>query len=160
NQLARPVQFVDQIRAMAEAGVRTFVEVGPGSVLTRLVESILTDAGFADAEAFALDASSGKRSGVLELGTVLARLAARGVPVRLEAWEAESRCRPLPPTKAGLTVPLCGANYVMPRDKRPPRPIRVSSMSESNGAIPSDPNAIAQALAMTQQSLAALQRMQ
>jgi acyl transferase domain-containing protein/NAD(P)-dependent dehydrogenase (short-subunit alcohol dehydrogenase family)/acyl carrier protein len=160
NQLAKPVQFVDQIRAMAESGVRTFVEVGPGSVLTRLVESILTDSGTSGVEAFALDASSGKRSGVLELGAVLARLAARGVALHLNAWEAESRCRPLPPAKAGLTVPLCGANYVMPRDKRPPRPIRVSSMSDSNGARPSDPNAIATALAMTQQTLAALQRMQ
>src|SRR5207237_1347313 len=40
-QLARPVEFVDQVRNMAAAGVRTFVEVGPGSTLTKLVESIL-----------------------------------------------------------------------------------------------------------------------
>ena len=37
----RPVEFVDQIRNMAAAGVTTFVEVGPGSTLTKLVESIL-----------------------------------------------------------------------------------------------------------------------
>ena len=79
NQLAKPVAFVDEIRAMAAAGVRTFLEVGPGSVLTRLAESILNEAGIADAEVFALDPSSGKRSGVLELGNLLARLAARGV---------------------------------------------------------------------------------
>ncbi len=162
NQLAKPVAFVDEIRAMAEAGVRTFVEVGPGSVLTRLAESILSDAGITDAEVCTLDPSSGKRSGVLELGSLLARLAAQGVPVRLAAWEAESRCRPAaPPARAGMTVPLCGANSVLPREKRPPRAMlttaRVSSMSDSS---PSDPNAIAQALLMTQQSLAALQRMQ
>ncbi|HEY3789244.1 MAG TPA: beta-ketoacyl synthase N-terminal-like domain-containing protein, partial [Urbifossiella sp.] len=169
NQLAKPVAFVEQIRAMAAAGVRTFLEVGPGSVLTQLVDRILTDAGIAGTHTFALDPSSGKRSGVLELGNVLARLAALGVPVRLTAWEAESRCRPLPPAKAGLTVPLCGANYVSPREPRPPRRVDLNgtsprsardfSMPDSN-AVPNDPNAIAQALAMTQQSLAALQRMQ
>ena len=162
NQLAKPVVFVDEIRAMAAAGVRTFVEVGPGSVLTRLAESILSEAGIADVDLCALDPSNGKRSGVLELGSLLARLAAQGVSVRLAAWEAESRCRPAaPPARAGMTVPLCGANSVLPREKRPPRAMlttaRVSSMSDSP---PSDPNAIAQALLMTQQSLAALQRMQ
>ncbi len=33
NQLAQPVAFVEQMRAMAEGGVRTFVEVGPGTGL-------------------------------------------------------------------------------------------------------------------------------
>ncbi|HEY2911221.1 MAG TPA: SDR family NAD(P)-dependent oxidoreductase, partial [Gemmataceae bacterium] len=171
NQLARPVAFVEQIQAMAAAGVRTFIEVGPGSVLTQLVSRILTDAGHAEAECAALDASSGKRGAVLELGNLLARLAARGEPVRLAAWEAESRCRPATAAKAGLTVPLCGANYVATREQRPPRPrlvetngtssrpVRVVSMPDSQSS-PADPNAIAQALAMTQQSLAALQRMQ
>jgi len=170
NQLAKPVAFVEQIQAMAAAGVRTFIEVGPGSVLTQLVGRILADLEISEAECAALDASSGKRGGVLELGNLLARLAARGERVRLEAWEAESRCRPAPPAKTGLTVPLCGANYVTPREPRPPRqlvelngasspPVRVVSMPDSQSS-PADPNAIAQALAMTQQSLAALQRMQ
>src|SRR5262249_21007571 len=63
NQLANPVDFIGQIRAMAAAGVRTFIEVGPGSVLTRLAEAILADGTVgppvADADVFALDASSG-----------------------------------------------------------------------------------------------------
>ncbi|MBM3982609.1 MAG: acyltransferase domain-containing protein, partial [Planctomycetes bacterium] len=87
NQLAKPVAFVEQVRAMAAAGARTFVEVGPGSVLTRLVEAILTDAPVAGAAAFALDAGGGKRSGVLDLGGALARLAARGHAVALAEWE-------------------------------------------------------------------------
>ena len=174
NQLAKPVAFVEQIRAMAAAGVRTFLEVGPGSVLTRLAEATLADAGIADATAFAVDASGGKRSGVLDLGHALARLAAGGVPLRAAAWEEGSRCRPAAPSaKPGLTVALYGANYVTPRDRRPPRPAitngkhppalrpftaRVPLMSDAN--TPADPNALAQALLMTQQSLAALQRMQ
>ncbi|MFO0804646.1 MAG: SDR family NAD(P)-dependent oxidoreductase [Gemmataceae bacterium] len=162
NQLAKPVEFVAQIRALLDAGVRTFVEVGPGNVLAGLVEKILADAGIADAEVFAID---GKRSGVLELGNALAWLAVRGIPVKLSEWEAGSRCRPLPPpARAGLTVALSGANYVTPRETRPPSPPisaggptrMVPLMSD----VKSDPNAIAQALLMTQQSLAALQRMQ
>ena len=41
NQIAQPVRFVESIEAMYAAGVRTFVEVGAGSVLTGLVGRIL-----------------------------------------------------------------------------------------------------------------------
>src|SRR5205823_5325980 len=102
------------------------VEVGPGSVLTKLAEAILGEGAENAAEAFALDASGGSTDvrgqwGVLDLGGTLARLAARGHPVRLTAWEEGSRCRPAA-ARPGLTVPLTGANYVSPRAKRPPRP--------------------------------------
>ncbi|WP_284745795.1 type I polyketide synthase [Amycolatopsis sp. RTGN1] len=42
-QIGAPVRFLDQIEAMYDAGARTFVEVGPGRVLTRLVGEILGD---------------------------------------------------------------------------------------------------------------------
>jgi len=41
RQISNPVRFVDTINNMYNAGVRTFVEVGPGSVLTKLVGGIL-----------------------------------------------------------------------------------------------------------------------
>ena len=41
EHVARPVSFVEQIEAMYESGARTFVEVGPGRVLTNLVDKIL-----------------------------------------------------------------------------------------------------------------------
>jgi len=135
NQLAKPVAFVEQIRAMAETGVRTFVEVGPGSVLTRLTEAILADVPDIMADCFALDASAGKRSGVLDLGNVVARLAAAGYAITLTEWERGSRCRPPAPAsgKAGLMVNVCGANWVSPREKRPPRaPLQLTS-GTSNG---------------------------
>ena len=184
NQLANPVAFVEQIGAMIAAGVRTFVEVGPGAVLTRLVEAIATDSPGVTAECFALDASGGKRSGVLDLGNALARLAAGGFAVALAEWEKGSRCRPpaAPTGKPGLTVSVCGANSVTPRTPRPPRAPQQLASANGNGkphvaGVPAlailarpkgsamsdsspDPNALAQALAMTQQSLAALQRMQ
>ncbi len=175
DQLAKPVAFVEQIRAMVAAGARTFLEVGPGSVLTKLTEAITADAGNTGVEAFALDASGGKQPGVLDLGRVLARLAARGHRVELAAWEAGSRCRPvrLSTGKPGMTIPLTGANYVTPRTPRPPlaslpevalKPFpTVAGFSRSarvNGMTDPEPNALAQALLMTQQSLASLQRMQ
>jgi acyl transferase domain-containing protein/NADP-dependent 3-hydroxy acid dehydrogenase YdfG len=43
QHLEDPVNFVDQIESMYAAGVRTFVEVGPGRVLTGLVRRILGD---------------------------------------------------------------------------------------------------------------------
>ncbi|MCB0137526.1 MAG: ACP S-malonyltransferase, partial [Caldilineaceae bacterium] len=43
GQIAEPVRFAEQIEAMYAAGVRTFVEVGPGTVLTNLVKSCLKD---------------------------------------------------------------------------------------------------------------------
>ena len=192
NQLARPVAFVECIGAMVERGVRTFVEVGAGAVLTKLTEAILADGSVAGCEVFALDATGGKRSGVLDLACVLTRLLARGHRLDLTAWEAGSRCRPepLPQGKPGLTIPLTGANHVSPRNPRPPvsrngkheravetrnghvefdrapgdhRPTsvtRIQPIARAAAMPEADSNALAQALLVTQQSLAALQRMQ
>jgi acyl transferase domain-containing protein/acyl carrier protein len=187
NQLALPVAFVDEVRAMADRGVRTFLEVGPGTVLTKLADAILADAGVTGCETIALDASGGNRPGVLDLGNALARLLARGNRVDAGAWEEGSRCRPAPSPagKPGLTVRLTGANYMSPREPRPPvsrngkqdretarpappepaarPPAPTNHPRPAPGVAPmpdADPNALAQALLITQQSLAALQRMQ
>ena len=108
GQLARPVEFVDQIRNMAGVGVTTFVEVGPGATLTKLVDSILDGTPHA---AVALDASAGKRSGIVDLAHALIRLAALGHPVRLTAWDDGAPPLPPPAAKPTMTVPICGANY-------------------------------------------------
>src|SRR5262249_19553278 len=59
GQLARPVEWVAQVRALHDAGVRTFVEVGPGTRLCGLVDAILQGQD----GVMAVDSSSGKRSG-------------------------------------------------------------------------------------------------
>jgi acyl transferase domain-containing protein/acyl carrier protein len=129
GQLARPVDFVEEIVNMAASGVRTFLEVGPGSTLTRLVEAILSARTPADDghpwAALALDASGGKRPGIHDLALALGRLAALGHPVRLTEWERRSDRRPAPPNpeKPTLTVPICGANYVKPKPKPEPKPM-------------------------------------
>lgn len=44
QQIASPVRFEQSIRAMAKAGIDTFVEVGPGKTLAGLVKKILPEA--------------------------------------------------------------------------------------------------------------------
>jgi acyl transferase domain-containing protein/NAD(P)-dependent dehydrogenase (short-subunit alcohol dehydrogenase family) len=125
GQLARPVDFVREIENMVRAGVRTFIEVGPGSVLTRLVEATAKEITAGQpVDTFALDASGGKHSGVVDLAHLLARVAARGHAVRLSAWEADPpHPAPAPRTKSKtLIVPICGANFVKPKAVRHPSP--------------------------------------
>ena len=117
-QLAKPVEFVAVIEAMYASGVTSFVEVGPGNRLTGLVQAIL---GERPHVALALDASSGKRSGVADLARTLAQLAVSGHGVRLAAWDEGHRpAAAANGKKPAMTIPLCGANYMKPKPKRPP----------------------------------------
>jgi acyl carrier protein len=115
NQLAEPVEFVEQIRNMYDAGVRTFVEVGPSGKLTGLVRAILADREF---HALAVDASSGKRTGLSDLAKALAKLASIGHSVKLPAWDPVETDGQKP-QRRGVVIPLVGANY---RNAKPSRP--------------------------------------
>jgi acyl transferase domain-containing protein/NAD(P)H-dependent flavin oxidoreductase YrpB (nitropropane dioxygenase family) len=77
-QVGRPVRFVEEVEAMYEAGVRTFVEAGPGRVLTGLAGRILGDRPHA---AVACDVPG--ETGLPRLLLALAELAAAGVPVEV-----------------------------------------------------------------------------
>jgi acyl transferase domain-containing protein len=186
GQLAAPVDFVREIGCMIEGGVRTFLEVGPGSTLTRLVAAILADHDDSvwACDAFALDSSAGKRSGLLDLAHVLARLAARGHAVDLKGWRrsgAPDR-QQVESAKPGLVVPICGANYVSPKTHKPKEtaeaatsiplrpevlaaqpmqePTRLPSKPAVEARETANPEALVQALQITQQSLAAFQKLQ
>ncbi len=119
-QLAKPVNFVREVEQMYVDGVRTFLEVGPGGVLTGLVNSILSGRDF---KAVALDSSSGKRGGVFDLASALAQLSASGHSIQWSQWDPRGSG---PPENTGsphrLRIPICGANYVKPRAAIPPRP--------------------------------------
>ncbi|MFG2617246.1 SDR family NAD(P)-dependent oxidoreductase [Streptomyces sp. NPDC048507] len=80
RQLAEPVRFVEQVENMYAAGVRTFVEAGPGRVLSGLVGRILHGRPHT---VVPLDVPG--EHGLLRLVTALAELAAAGVPVAPEA---------------------------------------------------------------------------
>ncbi|MCA9534589.1 MAG: acyltransferase domain-containing protein, partial [Myxococcales bacterium] len=86
QQIAEPVRFVEQVRAMHAAGCRTFVEVGPGSVLTGLVGRILGDVAHS---AIALDRKG--KDGEEALFVALAKLVAAGVPMSLAPLSAGLR---------------------------------------------------------------------
>jgi acyl transferase domain-containing protein/NAD(P)H-dependent flavin oxidoreductase YrpB (nitropropane dioxygenase family)/NAD(P)-dependent dehydrogenase (short-subunit alcohol dehydrogenase family) len=74
--VAEPVRFVEQVEAMYEAGVRIFVETGPGRVLTQLVGMILADRPHV---AVATDVPG--EPALRQLLLTLAELAVAGVPV-------------------------------------------------------------------------------
>jgi acyl transferase domain-containing protein len=84
GHLMNPVNFVDEIGNMHQAGVRIFIEVGPRTVLTGLIKSILKNQ---DIFAMGVDGSSGKQSGMLDLARVLGLVASIGWPVDLKNWK-------------------------------------------------------------------------
>jgi acyl transferase domain-containing protein len=111
GQLAAPVRFVEQIEAMYAAGVRTFVEVGPGSVLSGLVGKILGDRPH---RAIALDKRGATDLVAFQQG--LARLAVAGLPVKLGAlWAGfEESVDPRTKPKPKMKLMLNGSNYAKP----------------------------------------------
>lgn len=72
EHLVKPVQFCDQIKAMASAGVKIFIETGPGKTLTNLVASILGK------DALALSPETQSGNGLTNLQRLLAGYIASG----------------------------------------------------------------------------------
>jgi [acyl-carrier-protein] S-malonyltransferase len=62
SQLLEPVRWAESVEHLVELGVDTFVEVGPGTVLTGLIRRVAPDA-----EAFHAGNAAGVRRAVLEL---------------------------------------------------------------------------------------------
>ncbi len=112
EQLAHPVDFVGNLETLYQEGIRTFVEVGPKNVLTRLVSQTLEGKPL---HALALDPSCGRRSGIMDLAHALARLSALGHQVRLDRWE-----KPAPAGRqARMAISISGANYRKPKADHP-----------------------------------------
>jgi acyl transferase domain-containing protein len=126
-QLAQSVRFVEQIEAMYASGVRTFVEVGAGSVLTELVGRIL---GERPHRAISLDRKG--KHGVTTLQEGLGRLALAGVAMDFAPlWAQFAPASDKPVKKPAMTMPICGANTGSPypprggaKDLPPPNPPR------------------------------------
>ncbi len=181
QQLANPVEFVQQVQNMALAGVRTLVEVGPGAVLTRLADATLkARADITGWDCCALDISGGGKSGLLDLAHLLSRIAARGHVLDLQEWE-EGQKYSTSTARPGLTVPIVGANYIRPKSvtstasvngkpakssikqTEPASTTRVKQrdlMTDQPKSSQPESPALAGALGVTQQSLLAFQRMQ
>ncbi|MDB5101870.1 MAG: polyketide synthase, partial [Cyanobacteria bacterium RYN_339] len=108
SQVSRSVRFVEMIQAMHAAGARTFVEVGPGAVLTGLVSEILKDQPF---RAVSLDRKG--QHGVTALWHGLAQLAVGGVALDFAAlWLAYAPAvDPRAKKKPAFSLPICGTNF-------------------------------------------------
>ncbi|MCC2280514.1 acyltransferase domain-containing protein [Streptomyces sp. ET3-23] len=108
DHLTAPVRFADQIEAMYRAGVRTFVEAGPGTTLTVLVNGILGDRPH-----LAVPLDRRGTHGVTAFQDALARLAVHGVPLDFAPYWKHYAV-PFPtggesvPT---MTVPIDGGNH-------------------------------------------------
>ena len=116
DHLLSPVDFISEIKNLFNMGVRTFVEVGPKSVLTDLVKSILEGQNF---KAVSMDKSFGKPSEITDLAQTLALVASLGHFVDLSAWEPQDK----DVTKQRMSILLSGVNYKDQRsgvgDQRP-----------------------------------------
>ncbi|WP_426513301.1 SDR family NAD(P)-dependent oxidoreductase [Dactylosporangium sp. McL0621] len=142
-QVGAPVRFAEQIEAMYAAGVRTFVETGPGQVLTRLVQAILTDRPHL---AIACDRNTGE--GLRDVLTAVAQLACAGVPVQ-SGWLFHGRdnveAAPTGPddrpfwTVDGHLVRDRDGNCI-PGGLRPPRRIKELSMTATTKPAAGDPD--------------------
>jgi acyl transferase domain-containing protein len=104
-----PVRWVEQVRAMSDAGVRTFVEVGPGSVLTGLTRRILADRPHVAIATLprAEDAWEG-------LLGALGMAVALGLPVDLAPLWTRRPALPPPIPRAAMPVPIDGTNAGKP----------------------------------------------
>jgi acyl transferase domain-containing protein/NAD(P)H-dependent flavin oxidoreductase YrpB (nitropropane dioxygenase family)/NAD(P)-dependent dehydrogenase (short-subunit alcohol dehydrogenase family) len=105
EQLVRPVRFAEQIQAMYQAGARVFIEVGPGQVLSGLVDQIL---GAAPHITIPMDLRD--RSGLFQLQHALGQMAAQGMTVNLD------------PLFAGRAVRLIDLDSLPTADRDPVSP--------------------------------------
>ncbi|MEV6645043.1 SDR family NAD(P)-dependent oxidoreductase [Amycolatopsis sp. NPDC051371] len=119
-QIGAPVRFLEQVEAMYDAGARTFVEVGPGRVLTRLVGEILGD------RPHTVVACGPDLKGFL---TALQTLARAGVDVRTDRLQRPKRPAPSPTAWAvdGRSARAPGAEAPA---LLPARRIRSSAMTQ------------------------------
>jgi polyketide-type polyunsaturated fatty acid synthase PfaA len=139
SSIAKRVRFVDVIEGLYARGVRTFIEVGPGAVLTAMVGRICADRAH---RAIATDRSG--RHGATALWQALAQIAVAGHTMDFAPlWaEFELGADPRAQPKPKMTVRISGTNYgkkyppeggaaALPR----PNPPRAQVAKRSNGEV-------------------------
>ena len=133
EHLLRPVNFMTEVENLYTAGVHTFIEVGPKTVLTGLIQTILEGRRFS---ALALDQSRGHQNGLQDLALLLCRLAAAGYPVKLDRWEAF----PSAPQIPKMQIAVSGANVWRPssQETTKERPVVHRSSAPLKKPLPQD----------------------
>ncbi|HEY7309496.1 MAG TPA: beta-ketoacyl synthase N-terminal-like domain-containing protein [Gemmataceae bacterium] len=147
RHFSEPVLFEKEIRQLHADGARLFIEVGPGKVLTDLVGRILQGE---PATALSLDAPG--RDGWTQLGHLIGRLSALGLPVNVAAWFADrglednsvaeflerARTRNTPRATDWVLSPN-KAEPVTPLPKRPDLDSTVTAPAVPPAAVPRSP---------------------
>ncbi|MGW2181137.1 SDR family NAD(P)-dependent oxidoreductase [Streptomyces sp. NPDC001732] len=162
-QIEAPVRFTEQIEAMYEAGARVFAEVGPGRMMSRLVDAILKGRPHRT-----VPVAADHRGGLRGLLDALARLAVLGVDVRLarlvRGRDTVDPGTATAPRAAGWTVDghlLRRADGTIPSGAlHPPTQISESVVSEhlhNNGSL-SGPDALIAEFLRSSRDMVAAQR--
>ncbi|HEY7154563.1 MAG TPA: SDR family NAD(P)-dependent oxidoreductase [Gemmataceae bacterium] len=190
GQLVRAVEFVREMERLYEFGVRTFLEVGPGHRLTGLVSAILHDREYealaldsSNGQRSSVYDLAYCLAGLAAMGHAI-NLAAWDADAPLPKADTDSSKRTLLVPICGANYvkpkPKCADKPVTPTqgDAKPvasapglsaPRPLmngtlnptmNGSNTSSDTAPVAVDGSALAQALNLTRDSLAALQRMQ
>ena len=109
SQIASPVLFREQVEAMYAAGVRIFIEVGPGNVVAGLVSDTLGDRDYT-----VLSLDNKRTNGVSQFLGSLGALAVSGFKLDLASLYADAPA-PVPKSPPSKhAVFLTGANYDRP----------------------------------------------
>jgi polyketide-type polyunsaturated fatty acid synthase PfaA len=109
NQLASPVRFRELVERMYADGARVFVEVGPGSVVTGLVDDVL---GPRPHKSFSLD--NKRVNGVTQFLSTLGALSVAGISVDFASLFEDLPAEPPRPAPPKHAVMISGANYGKP----------------------------------------------
>lgn len=109
RQLASPVYFRDLVERMYADGARTFIEIGPGNVVTGLVADVLRERPYT---AFSLD--NKRTNGVFQFLSTLGALSVSGQAIDYSALFADLPTEPPRPAPPKHAILISGANYGKP----------------------------------------------
>ncbi len=109
GQIARPVRFREQIEAMYAAGARTFIEVGPGSIVSGLVRDTL---GKRPYQTLSLDHK--RSNGVTQFLSALGALCVGGHALNLAGLLADTPAPVPKPAPSRHAIQISGANHDKP----------------------------------------------
>ena len=107
EQLAARVRFVEMIKNIAEQGVDTFLEIGPSSILSRMIQGILGESG---PSVISFDKDKKSNTGLEEC---LTQLFVAGVDVDWSRFQADWQATYEPRPK--FAIDINGANYRSPQ---------------------------------------------
>jgi len=109
SQLASPVRFRELVERMYSDGARIFIEIGPGSVVTGLVDDVL---GARPHKSYSMD--NKRTNGVTQFLSTLGALSVSGIPVDFATLFESLPAEPPRAAPAKHAVMISGANYGKP----------------------------------------------